>query len=639
MLLGGGHVFRLNKYLLVAILLPFMVSSTYWVIQLTEQLVRVYTFFIEPAKRNNLNLSSYAEMFNAIALINASTHSQSSMALLTGLPIQYLVSDGIVVWRAWVLCKEDYKKALMAPMFFITLTFLSVCATIAVRAASFFSPSFTAAGPDESDSYPLTRAMNICQVSNLVWSLSTNLTATLIISYKAWCHRRTIKAALVNVRERSTTVERIFTLLIETGFLYCASGATSLAMIMVKLPYGTVGDIYTPISLQVAGIYPAIVIVLVGLQRTLDDTMTWGMSKHAVDASSRVAVSSAIRFTREPRVYARSLGEETIDLSADPSTVPTKDDLPSVFYGIHLLLMPFAVHVLVKRRHHAKPNMFVLLAILVPFVLSSGYWGVMFTEQAVRIYVFFLHPEKRHGRNIAAYSTLFNAIALINYFVSDCIVVWRAWVLCQVEYMKMLIIPSFFLALTFVSICATIGIRIATFFTAAGPGASDAHPLIKAINICQVSNLVWTLLTNFCATIIISYKAWTYRQVIQAGLASAPNRSTRVEHIFTLLIETGVFYCLCGGLGLIALLIKLPYGTVGDIYTPVNLQIAGIYPTIVIVLVGLQRAMDSSMNWQISKPSVPSSYRASVSAPIQFTTEVLLYKGSPSEPTLEGLSP
>lgn len=67
-----------------------------------------------------------------------------------------------------------------------------------------------------------------------------------------------------------------------------------MVLTLIKLPYGTLGDVYTPVNVQIAvgvltayclheialfthliqGIYPAIVIVLVGLQRTMNDTTT-----------------------------------------------------------------------------------------------------------------------------------------------------------------------------------------------------------------------------------------------------------------------------------------------------------------------------------------------------------------------------
>ena len=100
-------------------------------------------------------------------------------------------------------------------------------------------------------------------------------------------------------------------ILVESGMLYCVLGVRMdeppavralnisqmplLITSLIRLPaFGTVGDVYAPISMQVAvrsiliglltegtntrtpkGIYPTIVIVLVGLERTLNDTTFW----------------------------------------------------------------------------------------------------------------------------------------------------------------------------------------------------------------------------------------------------------------------------------------------------------------------------------------------------------------------------
>lgn len=214
------------------------------------------------------------------------------------------------------------------------------------------------------------------------------------------------------------------------------------------------------------------------------------------------------------------------------------------------------------------------------------------------------------------------------YVFTDAIVVWRAWVLCRVEYRKTLFVPIAFLLLTSrtllqlvlsfsfisrevpaVSVFTTIGIRTATYFTAAGPNAPSSNPLIHALDICQVSNLVWSLLTNITATAIISHKAWyvraplkirliiwltlyrRHRLVIKEGLTNIRNKTTRSERILALLIESGFLYCISGvslvypqfethaltflkATVLLATVIHLPFGTLGDIYTPINIQIA-----------------------------------------------------------------
>ncbi len=92
-----------------------------------------------------------------------------------------------------------------------------------------------------------TLDITICQVSTGVWSSITNMTATAIISHKAWlvlrivdsrvflqlthyilrCHRKIIREGLRNTLDKRSKAERILALLIESGLLYCVSGVST----------------------------------------------------------------------------------------------------------------------------------------------------------------------------------------------------------------------------------------------------------------------------------------------------------------------------------------------------------------------------------------------------------------------------
>ncbi|KAL0570160.1 hypothetical protein V5O48_011804 [Marasmius crinis-equi] len=119
----------------------------------------------------------------------------------------------------------------------------------------------------------LTRAIDICQVANLVFSLLLNITSTTLIALKAWRFRRWIKFDLSNLRSRRTRGEKIMALLVESGSLYCLSGVHYRTSInLIPLPIGTLGDLYTPVNTQIAGMYP-IVVLLVNHGKTLENTV------------------------------------------------------------------------------------------------------------------------------------------------------------------------------------------------------------------------------------------------------------------------------------------------------------------------------------------------------------------------------
>lgn len=118
-----------------------------------------------------------------------------------------------------------------------------------------------------------------------------------------------------------------------------------LIFTLVKLPYGTVGDIYTPLNLQFAvsiftrsmytrctyelfdsvvrhgtsqGMYPAVVIVLINLRRTNNNTVQWQMTDKPPETLERTqagpTVSGHIQFARSTPLYLGSVSEEALEI-------------------------------------------------------------------------------------------------------------------------------------------------------------------------------------------------------------------------------------------------------------------------------------------------------------------------------------
>lgn len=110
---------------------------------------------------------------------------------------------------------------------------------------------------------------------------------------------------------------------------------------------------------------------------------------------------------------------------------------------------------------------------------------------------------------------------------------WRAWVLCRHDSGRVLYVPCAFLFLTScerayspsiyitltrnaVSVVSTIVIRV-ILIVRTDHGLVSPQ-LSRAIDITQVANLAFTLLTNGSATGIISAKAWCVYFRSQAAL-------------------------------------------------------------------------------------------------------------------------
>ncbi|KZV78960.1 hypothetical protein EXIGLDRAFT_783013 [Exidia glandulosa HHB12029] len=258
------------------------------------------------------------------------------------------------------------------------------------------------------------------------------------------------------------------------------------------------------------------------------------------------------------------------------------------FFGVYAILMPFSAYFIIKRGQRSRANWLIWVALFM-FLLSSAFWTASVANLFLRYQAYFIAPSPAFARKIDTFSTLANAIILSNYVLTDGVVVWRAWVLCRHDSGRVLYVPCAFLFLTSLSVVSTIVIRV-ILIVRTDHGLVSPQ-LSRAIDITQVANLAFTLLTNGSATGIISAKAWKYRKMMRRSIREAERNGTKVETIFALLVESGSIYCVSGITVLIATVVRLPHGTLGDIYTPVNVQIAGIYPTIVLVIVSMQLTM------------------------------------------------
>ncbi|KAI0260158.1 hypothetical protein BC834DRAFT_1028667 [Gloeopeniophorella convolvens] len=237
---------KVRKFLLGMSITMFALSTLYFVLSMASlvQLISDWLIPVNPTISNPSN--TYLLLFSALVFIN------------------YGLTDGVVVWRAWVLCGDDNRKLLLASMFFLGCTSLTVGSTMAIRIALTVMP------PSDPRRRPLPRAIDVGQVGGLVLSLVTNVLATSAVALKAWRRRKEI--AGIDIVERTSGAGEILVLLTESGALYTMSLTTYLICVFVRLPHGTLGDLYTPVHTQIAGIYPVVVLLLINQGYSLDKT-------------------------------------------------------------------------------------------------------------------------------------------------------------------------------------------------------------------------------------------------------------------------------------------------------------------------------------------------------------------------------
>ncbi len=114
---------RIKIFLLSAICFQFIVSTAYWTVGVAELFIKVKGYFVNRSPENVPNIQ-FISLWNSVALVNVSrTIMSPNLSILnrnTG--HQFVFADGVVVWRACALCRQDYGKILIAPIFFLALS-------------------------------------------------------------------------------------------------------------------------------------------------------------------------------------------------------------------------------------------------------------------------------------------------------------------------------------------------------------------------------------------------------------------------------------------------------------------------------------------------------------------------------------
>ncbi|KAK7005864.1 hypothetical protein R3P38DRAFT_1721110 [Favolaschia claudopus] len=266
------------------------------------------------------------------------------------------------------------------------------------------------------------------------------------------------------------------------------------------------------------------------------------------------------------------------------------------FFGIYSILIFMSTRMLLQRKLKSKTNKTMFAITVSSYILTLAYWSYNIADGVGRMHQYndlALNPSKIEPNHteITKWSPLFNALTLINYVVGDGVVVWRAWVICQRNHRKYLSFTFFFLGVTTITAILTIAFRIADL---AESPSLKGDVLALGIDILQVTNLATSLLSNLTATGVVAATAWKHWKLIRSAFSEDKANSLRTNRILVLLIETGFLYCISALVALCAAFIRLPHGTLGDLYQPVNIEIAGAYPTVVLLLVSTQKSLNES---------------------------------------------
>ncbi|KAK0465886.1 uncharacterized protein EV420DRAFT_799027 [Desarmillaria tabescens] len=295
----------------------------------------------------------------------------------------------------------------------------------------------------------------------------------------------------------------------------------------------------------------------------------------------------------------------------------------TLVYGMYIIIMLVCSFVMLKRGLRGKSRILLFCILVFMFSFSTAYWIVSICQAVYVITISFVHgiPLESIAFSYGEKQDIMNALVLLNYVLTDGIVVWRAWVICRDEYSKFLILPLVFLCLTLLSVFVTIGLRVTiTTMSVSRHIVMDHTALTHALNYSQIINLALSLLTNIFSTLIVGVKAWRHRHWVTSELQMRRTKITLAGRVLTLFVESGIIYCLSGIIALIATEIQLPFGNLSDVYTPIQVQFAGIYPTLVILLVSRQGELNETAMFTFEDKRNPPEQPLNVSnlGPIEF---------------------
>ncbi|KAJ8092321.1 hypothetical protein PM082_023924 [Marasmius tenuissimus] len=201
----------------------------------------------------------------------------------------------------------------------------------------------------------------------------------------------------------------------------------------------------------------------------------------------------------------------------------------------------------------------------------------------------FVEKQAAYAGKFSTLVSVQEALGPIEIALGDFIVLWRVWALCAGQK-RLVFVPFIFLLGT--TICS-LG-----FF---GCFAHSGWPVVTPPTCSNLITSAYSLsiVTNISGTVVIGFKFWSYRRNVRIYLSKS--KKSRAEKVLVLFLESGTIYSLLWIVLLVVACIPPPPTLAGQIvqqiFRAATAQLVGIYPTLLIVLVYLQRSLwDSSGN-------------------------------------------
>jgi len=210
------------------------------------------------------------------------------LAIFTG--INYLLSDGVVCWRAWVLYPQN--KTAKGVLVLCMLSSVAALATGYAIGTNLQLVNFKASS---------TPILNLTYYMPLLF---TNMVATMLVGAKFWVYRREIFDHLCSRQEkRKSVVNPVLILLTESGIVYCVFWIISV-LSSASILGDNASEIFDCVLPQLPCIYLSIVIC-VSLKKSFEMTTIISGSTGSIETqfeAARVQSTSSISIHAPPRI-------------------------------------------------------------------------------------------------------------------------------------------------------------------------------------------------------------------------------------------------------------------------------------------------------------------------------------------------
>ncbi|KAJ7367602.1 hypothetical protein DFH08DRAFT_946586 [Mycena albidolilacea] len=256
--------------------------------------------------------------------------------------------------------------------------------------------------------------------------------------------------------------------------------------------------------------------------------------------------------------------------------------IESIFLSVYGIFFAVAVYSILRKGLKTQSSIIMLVVVVYLYMASVVEWALDLDAVFDSIHFVLMVPDTPipdRGYLVDENRAIKLSLACK---LSGCsiVVIWRTWAVYQHRILAILL-PSLLLLMSFVF--AVIDTTCMSYL----------GPLPGGEQICPVADTItwaFSVATNVACTILIWFKAWQHRKMMR-GL-NLPGKSYRMstEKILSILVESAS-YTLSQVINHIEFNRDSPWFFVNQFIWPMGNQFAGMYPTLIIVIVNFRRTI------------------------------------------------